>query len=68
MSDNKFVVNFDNIVENTYPEMSEDNRANLSNWLYRKFESDDHIWDEIQCWCDEGVRRLGISEEQAEIS
>ena len=67
MSDNTFVINFDEYIEDTYPEMSEDNRANLSNWLYWKFESDD-IWEAVQCWCDEGVRRLGISEEQAEVS
>ena len=67
MSDNTFVINFDNFIEDTYPEMSEDNRANLSNWLYWKFESDD-IWEAIQGWCDEGVRRLDIPEEQAEVA
>ena len=67
MSDNTFVINFDNFIEDTYPEMSEDNRANLSNWLYWKFESD-QIWEEVGCWCEEGVRRLGIPEEQTEVA
>ncbi len=66
MSDNTFVINFDNFIEDTYPEMSEDNRADLSNWLYWKFESDS-IWEEIQNWCDEGVRRLNIPEDEAQV-
>lgn len=66
MSDNTFVINFDSFIEDTYENMSEENRTRLAEWLFWKFESD-HIWEEVQAWCDEGVNRLNIPDEEADL-